>query len=115
MSEYSELEHMKDQIRLRANRDALSLDLYAKRKNMVEYLTDMIGHFEHCIDNAKTLKQELDSKDHIDYDGIDTTCELNYLIRDHDEYSSIMHHIEYLKNYKVSLEDYQCLASKLDY
>lgn len=115
MSEITDHDHIKEQISIRSQIECLELDLYALRGNLVKSLNDLIGHFDHSSKNAYILLKELDTKKLINFEDIDTTSELSYLIRDHDIYSSTMRDIDNLKKYLKVLEQYQELKKQLDY
>ena len=108
-------EHIKEQISIRSQIECLELDLYALRSNLVGSLKALISHFDSSTDYGKTLLTILDTKNLIEFDDIDSSSELGYLIRDHDIYSNTMRNIESLKNYQKTLEKYQDLKKQLDY
>ena len=115
MTRYNEIDHNQDQLLIRSKIQGLVSDLYDKKQNMLESCNSMIAHFDHSIQNIKTIKDILDSNDLIEFDHIDTTSEFDYLIRDHNQYSDIMNCINQLKEYKNLIDAYQLYSKELDY
>ena len=54
-------------------------------------------------------------KESIDFGEIDTTSELDYLVKDHEVFSDTMYHIGILQKYQKTLQNLQKLSKELDY
>ena len=104
----------KNQCEIRAQIENLRENLYDERIEIVHLLNDLRDSFKHNIQNTWKLLQEFDTKNFIDFEQIDTRSEIDYLIEDHDRYSSILSNIEKLRNFQKMLQQYQKLIKQLD-
>ena len=110
-----ELIEKQNQITLRAEIENLKLDLDSKKSSLISDLVDLESHFDSSKQYAETLRSELTSIKFDDYSDIDTSSEIGYLIRDHDQYSSTMSEIEKLKQFRDLLELLEEKSKGLDY
>ena len=108
-----ELESRKNQITLRAEIENLKIDLESKKHEL--NLDDLISHFESSNEYAEKLKQDIESVKFDDYTDIDFTSEIEYLVRDHNKYSSTLLHIKELESFKDLLEKLEEKQKGLDY
>ena len=118
----TEAEHIMNQNSIRAEIERIEFDLNMQRRHVVKSLRDLAGQFDHNIENANILLSVLDKKS-VDFAEIDTTSEIDYLIKDHEVFSDTMYHIGILTKYHIgiltkyqkTLQNLQKLSKELDY
>ena len=108
-----ELESRKNQITLRSEIENLKLDIESKKHEL--NLDDLISHFESSKEYAEKLKLDIESVKFDDYTDIDLTSEIEYLVRDHNKYSSTLLHIKKIEEFKNLLEKLEEKSKGLDY
>ncbi len=110
----SEAEHILNQNSIRAEIEWIEYDLNLHRRGVVKVLRDLVQQFQHNIENADILLSMFE-KESIDFGEIDTTSEIDYLIKDHEVFSDTMYHIGILTKYQKTLQNLQKLSKELDY
>ena len=114
MINMSEAEHILNQNSIRAEIEWIEYDLNLHRRGVVKVLRDLVQQFQHNIENADILLSMFE-KESIDFGEIDTTSELDYLVKDHEVFSDTMYHIGILTKYQKTLQNLQKLSKELDY
>ena len=114
MINMSEAEHILNQNSIRAEIEWIEYDLNLHRRGVVKVLRDLVQQFQHNIENADILLSMFE-KESIDFGEIDTTSEIDYLIKDHEVFSDTMYHIGILTKYQKTLQNLQKLSKELDY
>ena len=88
--------------------------LFDDRVKIVKSLRDLVQQFDHNIENANILLSVLDKKS-VDFAEIDTTSEIDYLVRDHDVFSNTIRNINNLKKFQKTLQRLHLFQKELDY
>ncbi len=114
MINFNEAEHIMNQNSIRAEIEWIEFDLNMHRRGIVKVLRDLVQQFQHNIENADILLSMFE-KESIDFGEIDTTSELDYLVKDHEVFSDTMYHIGILQKYQKTLQNLQKLSKELDY
>ena len=114
MINITEAEHNMSQNSIREEIEILRDILFAERVKIVKSLRDLGQQFDHNISNVNILLSVLDKKS-VDFAEIDTTSEIDYLVRDHDVFSNTIQNISNLKKFQKTLQRLQLFQKELDY
>ncbi len=114
MINMTEAEHIMNQNSIRAEIERIEFDLNMQRRHVVKSLRDLAGQFDHNIENVNILLSMFENES-IDFGEIDTTSEIDYLVKDHEVFSNTMYHIGILTKYQKTLQNLQKLSRELDY
>ncbi len=115
MIHLNEAEHNMSQNSIREEIEILKDILFADRVKIAKLLGELEYSFEHNIQNTRKILEEVVTKKFVDLDGIEYMSELDDLIRDHEQYSSIMSNVAKLKKFQKTLQRLQLFQKELDY